>query len=215
MCGRYQLEIRDIKGFKNRFDIDGDIPDIETSYNMAPGQDLPVVVSHSPNSLELMEWGLIPFWEQKKESPKGLINIRSEKAVSASWAKKYIQFQRCIVPASGFYEWQRSKEGTKPYRIYSEDDEYLAFAGLYAEYQSRRTYAILTTEPNELMRPIHNRMPMILTKEEEAEWLNPDNVEIDHLKRLLDPYEGKLQAYPISTEVNSPRNNDPKIIKPM
>ncbi len=223
MCGRYQFDFSNKDKFKARYHIDGRFPlsDIKTRYNISPGQKNPVVVSHSPNSVDLMLWGIIPFWEEKKEKPHGLINVKSESAISKGWAKKWIQFQRCLVPASGFYEWKKTTDGKVPFRIFAKGKDYISFAGLYSSYkhpgsgEEIYTYTILTTEPNEFMKPIHHRMPVILTKAEEEKWLNPDTVEIEHLKDLLHPFSGKLEAYPITTRVNSPIYDDKEVIKPV
>lgn len=215
MCGRYQLDLSNIDKFRSRFQIEGEIPESEmrTSYNMAPGQDLPVIVSKGSNSLELMKWGLIPFWEEKKEKPNSLINIRSEKATTASWAKHWMQTSRCLIPASGYYEWQKTKDGKIPFRIYEENREYMSFAGLYSLYKNPnsgeeiKTYAILTTKPSEDVEMIHDRMPVILSEKEETVWLNDKNNEINKLGKLLKPYYGELATYKVSTVINNPANN--------
>jgi putative SOS response-associated peptidase YedK len=222
MCGRYQFDFSNKERFKKRYHIDGRFPssEIKTRYNAAPGQKLPTIVTHSPNSVEIMLWGLIPYWEEKKENPHGLINITSEKAIIAGWAKKWIQFQRCLVPSSGFYEWKKTSDGKIPYRIYVKDKEYFSFAGLYSVYKNPETgreeknYAILTTQPNDFMKSIHHRMPVILDEEKEEDWLNPDTVEIEHLKKFLNPFQGKLEAYPISTRINNPIFDDKSLINP-
>ncbi len=220
MCGRYQLNFDNPEKFKQRFDIEGDFPisEIQTSYNVAPDQTLPVVVTHSPNSVEMMRWGLIPFWE-KSEKPRGLINVRDDTAIEKKWAHKYLETQRCIVPASGFYEWKKTPDGKVPFRIFLKDDDYIAFAGIYSIWTNPKTgkdiksFAIITTSPNDLMESIHNRMPVILNKTEEEAWLNPDMVEIDEIKKFLKPFNKNLmKAYPISSDVNKPTNNSPEII---
>lgn len=215
MCGRYQLEIKDKNELKTRFAIDGEIPDIKSNWNIAPSQHMPVVVSHSPNSLEIMQWGLVPFWEEKKEKPHGLINVRDDTITVKPWAKKYLTEQRCLIPASGFYEWKRGQDVKIPYYIHLKNKEMFAFAGLYTEYKnpttgnSINTYTIITTSPNELMSNIHNRMPVIIPREMESEWLNQDMVEVEHIKDYLKPYPTEeMEAWPISSRVNSPREND-------
>ncbi len=220
MCGRYQLDLSNIDKFKSRFRITGEIHcfGFRTSYNMAPGKNLPVIVNKGNNFFDLMKWGLIPFWEEKKENPNSLINIRSEKATTAHWAKHWMQTSRCIVPVSGYYEWKKTKNGKIPYRIYEPDREYMSFAGLYSSYQNPntgeeiKTYAILTTTPNKDTAFIHNRMPAILSEKEEEAWLNDKNAEIEKLGKFLRPYLGKLIPYEVSPIVNNPSNDGLKLL---
>lgn len=223
MCGRYQLNFDDPDKFKNRFDIGGEFPKskISSNYNVAPTQIMPVVITRSPNSVVLMRWGLIPFWE-KSDNPKGLFNIRDDTAIEKKWAHKYLTMQRCIVPASSFYEWQETPDGKNPYRIFLKNEDYMALAGIYSTWQNPKTgneissYAIITTSPNNLMKTIHNRMPVILEKDEEEKWLNPDMVEVEQIKEFLDPLSAKImEAYPISKKVNSPSNNFKEITEPL
>lgn len=214
MCGRYQLDVDE--GFFKRYKLANKL-DIKTSYNIAPSQLQPTILQHSPNHVEMMYWGLIPFWEEKKEKPKGLINIRDDTLINKSWGHKYLQFQRCLVPATGFYEWKRTQNEKIPYNFKLKDEKYFSFAGLYSEVENKegsvRCYAIITTDANEIMKSVHSRMPVILSKEDENIWLNPDNVEIDQLKKMLKPYSSdKMEKYPISSYVNNPSHNDPSIL---
>jgi putative SOS response-associated peptidase YedK len=219
MCGRYQFNFSDPVRFRTRYSIKGKYPEgeIKTRYNVAPGQMMPVIVSHSPNSVAMMRWGLIPHWE-KSASPRGLINLRDDTVTTKSWAFKYLEFQRCLIPASVFYEWKQAKEEKIPYYI-SLTEDYFSFAGLYSVWkhpsdQEISSYAILTTSPNSFMESIHHRMPVILEEEEEKEWLNPDNAEIETLKAFLHPYRGEMKAHPVSRRINSPRNDDSQVILP-
>lgn len=221
MCGRYQFDFSDRDRFRARYDIEGNYPysEIKTRYNVAPGQSMPVVVSRSPNSVELMLWGLIPGWD-RSDKPKGFINLRDDTVASKAWAQRYLASSRCLVPASGFYEWRKADGEKIPYYIRPETGDYFSFAGLWSEWrspatgQTEKTYTIITTSPNGFMEPIHNRMPAILTREEEEEWLNPDNAEIARLKELLHPYRGPMKGYPVSRRVNSPAHDDAQVIEP-
>ena len=221
MCGRYQLDLTVKENFRERFDIENDLPeDLKSSWNIAPSQEQPVVVSNSPNRIEIMIWGLIPFWEEKKEKPHGLINVRDDSAINKKWAHKYLQEQRCIVPATGFYEWAKLKEGKQPYNIKLKKQEYFGMAGIYSVTKHPTTgkeiysYAILTTSPNKVMEKIHNRMPVILRKEDESDWLSHDLYEIEDIAKFLKPYPGEeMEAYPVSTRVNSPSMNDSELPK--
>lgn len=216
MCGRYSLDFDD--SFFDRFETTNRI-ELRPHYNVAPSQTMPVVLRHSPNHVELMRWGFVPHWE-RGEKPKALINLRDDTLLTKSWAKKYIQTQRCIVPATGFFEWQKREDGKQPMYIHLKDSAYFAFAGLFSVYTHPKTgdkvntFAIITTSPNALMAPIHHRMPVMLTKEGGETWLNPDIVEIEQIQPLLAPYpECEMEAYPVSTEVNSPAHDTPNIIE--
>jgi putative SOS response-associated peptidase YedK len=220
MCGRYSLSIE--PDFFTRFQTSNTL-DVRSHYNVSPSQTLPVVVQHSPNAVELMVWGFIPAWEAKKEQPQGLINLRDDTVVNKAWAHKYVQVQRCLVPATGFFEWQETAIGRKiPYYFYLKETKYFAFAGVRNRYTHPRsgkhvnTYAILTTTPNSLMEPIHRRMPVILAREDEDRWLNPDMVELQAIQGLLKPYPAEQMAtYKVSPRVNYPKNDDPDILKPI
>ena len=222
MCGRYNLNLSNPDKFKERFEIEGKLPLFETRTNISPGQVLPVIVSHSPNSVEMMVWGLVPFWEEKKEKPKALINVRDDTILSKPWAHKYLQFSRCLVPASGFFEWQKQGTAKQPFNFHLKSGEYFGFAGLYSTYKHPATgdevkcYTIITTEPNDLLSQVHNRMPVILKKEDEAAWLNPDTVEIEQLATLLKPYpSGEMEGYMVHKRVGNPANDDPYLLEPM
>ena len=222
MCGRYNLNLSNPEKFKERFEIEGELPLFETRSNISPGQVLPVVVSHSPNSVELMVWGLVPFWEEKKEKPKALINVRDDTILSKSWAHKYLQFSRCLVPASGFFEWQTQGTAKQPFNFRLKSGEYFGFAGLYSTYTHPTTgdevkcYTIITTQPNDLLSSVHNRMPVILRREDEAAWLNPDTVEIEELTQYLKPYPAdKMEGYMVDKRIGNPANDDPRLLMPI
>lgn len=168
----------------------------------------------------MMKWGLIPFWEEKKEKPKGLINIRDDSLINKHWGKKYLQSQRCLVPASGFYEWKMTVVGKIPYYFHLKNDKYFSFAGLYSTYTNPQTgdttptYSIITTAANELLQPVHNRMPVILREKDEETWLNPDTTEAEELKQFFEPYNAlDMIGYPVSKAVNNPANDTAKNIR--
>lgn len=222
MCGRYNLDFSDPREFTDRFKISNTLPEVKlkTSYNIAPGQRQPVIITHRPNIIEIMLWGLIPFWE-KSDKPKGLINLRDDTILTKKWAHKYIQFQRCLIPASGFFEWSYTPEGKIPYHFKVKNQTYFSFAGLYSDWkhptgQEIKTYAIITTSANEMMEKVHSRMPVILKKEDEDPWLNPDMVEIENIKEFLKPFpRQEMEKIAVSKRVNNPFNNDPDVIKPL
>ena len=229
MCGRYSLFTSQTE-LIDRF---GATPErqLARQYNCSPGQELPVITNNHPDRMQFFKWGLTPEWAEESFD---LINARAESVRSKrSFAAAY-ESRRCLVVADGFYEWVETEDGDKqPYRVAFTDDRPFAMAGLYEEWtpptkqtgladfgaggdtatESVTSFTIITTEPNELIETLHHRMAVILSPEEEQQWLtaNPDTAE-----SLLDPYpDTELQAYPISTRVNSPSNDDPSIIEPI
>lgn len=216
MCGRYTLE--DYLEIAERFNVQGLFASLKPRYNVAPTQMMPVIAEDNPHQLQLMKWGLVPFWSK---DGKGIINARAETVGSKPAFKQSLQFRRCLVPAGGFYEWKQTEHGKVPHFIHLKDTKLFAFAGIYNVWTNAKgeeipTYAIITTEPNELMATIHNRMPVILPQDGEAEWLDIDQTEPEQLLRLLRPYPAAaMEAYPISGLVNRPGNDSPELIRPL
>ncbi|KPV53102.1 hypothetical protein SE17_11560 [Kouleothrix aurantiaca] len=212
MCGRYTFE--PIDDVLERFDIDGAELDLEPNYNVAPTQTMPVVVRNSPNHLEFMRWGLIPSWAKDWKIGYKMINARAETVAEKPAYRKAFASQRCLVPASGFYEWRKTDDGKIPHYIHLKSGELFAFAGLYDVWHDEQgrevhTYTIITTEPNALMYEIHDRMPVILKRQDEEIWVDPAVKDRERLEALLVPYSSdEMEAYPVSPRVNSPRNND-------
>jgi putative SOS response-associated peptidase YedK len=188
MCGRYQLlRPEDIAA---RFETVNTLPDLVASDDVRPTQSIPVVAMG--RELTLMQWGFVPSWA--KERPRGapLINARAEGIETKPTFRKPLRFQRCLIPCSGFYEWHAPASGGKKikYLFTREDGDFLALAGLYdtwktPEGRDLRSCVIITTTPNEVVAPVHNRMPVILTREDEDAWLNPDETESEALLSIL------------------------------
>lgn len=214
MCGRYGYTASDAE-LSARFDLDLRDFELRESYNIAPTQEEPVIERHSPNSVHLRKWGVQPAWSKMM-----LINAQASKVAESKVWKKAFTESRCIVPASWFYEWKREGKEKQPFLIRLKSKELMGFAGLVVtvhnnDGEDQNGFVIITTEPNSLMEKIHNRMPVILRKEDEDEWLNPDNVEPERLMKLLNPYSAEdMDAFPISSLVNSPKNNSLDIITP-
>lgn len=216
MCGRNSLFIGQ-DDLETRFDAEivadgGYTP----RYNIAPGDDLDVITNEAAAEIDRYHWGLIPFWADDPE--EGIINARSETANEKRVFERAWESRPCLVLSSGFYEWKSSNGGPKqPYRIYPENGPAFAMAGLWdvweGEEEAIPCVTILTTEPNDLMEPIHDRMPVVLPEDVESEWLSSGP---DDRKELCQPYPAKdLTAYEISTRVNSPENDDPTVIEPL
>lgn len=221
MCGRYSL-FTDYAVLIDRFHIeDATVAEEEylASYNVAPSQQVMAVVNDgNKNRLGKLRWGLIPPWAKDAKIGYKMINARSETAAEKPSFRNAFKKKRCLVVADSFYEWRR-KDGEKtPMRIKLKTGEPFAFAALWESWQSPdgqtiNSCSILTTGPNDLMESIHDRMPVILTKEGEKIWLDPNEEDIETLKALLKPYNADdMEAYQVSEEVNSPKNNKPELI---
>jgi putative SOS response-associated peptidase YedK len=207
--------------FDERFQVEHQQETLLPSYNVAPGATMPVVVRNSPNRVELMQWGLIPFWAKDPKNSYKTINARAETVASSPAFREAFKRRRCLVPASGFYEWQQTERGKLPYFIHLKDIELFAFAGLYdvwkdAEGNELHTYTIITTTPNDLVEPIHNRIPVILHADDEAMWIDPKMNDTTALRALLQPFPNALmEADPVSRAVNTAAIDTPALIEPV
>lgn len=221
MCGRYTL-VNGKKKLITRFEVKKKpSQEIISNYNVAPSQIMPVIVNHGKgNVIEFMRWGLIPVWAKDSKIGYSMINAKAETLSEKPTWKRPLKSQRCLVPATGFYEWQQTSKGKVPFYIHEKETDLFAFAGLYDEWTDKssgeviRSYSIITTTPNQLMKPIHDRMPVILDQRAENDWIDPKADEnIGFLEHLLRPYPAKeMEAYIVSTEVNTPKNNKPDLI---
>lgn len=220
MCGRYTLT-RPIREIAARFEVASEeIETLEPRYNIAPGQALPIVTRHSPNRLEVMRWGLVPSWAKDTKIGYQMINARAEGIEQKPAFRKPFRSQRCIIPVTGFYEWQKiSPKERVPFYFTLQNEAIFGFAGLYdiyhsADGQKLKTYTIITTEANELVGQLHDRMPVILPLKAESVWLDPEIHEPAPLLALLKPYPAELmQTYPVSTLVNKPQNEGPELLQ--
>jgi putative SOS response-associated peptidase YedK len=218
MCGRYVLA-SELKALAKRFGVEAAEIELSSRYNVAPGQDMPVVLHKGINQVQLMRWGLIPSWAKEAKIGYGMINARAETVVEKPSFRKPIRSQRCIVPSNGFYEWQKSTTGKVPYFIHLKDSPLFGFAGLYDHWKDPTgkevlSYTIITTKANDMLRPLHERMPVILTPEEEEAWLDAEQYPVNDVVGFLKPYPAdKMEAYPVSKDVNSARIDSPDLIK--
>ncbi|MGF7048525.1 putative SOS response-associated peptidase YedK [Paenibacillus sp. DS2015] len=220
MCGRYSLTVT-IEELMLRYEIDAAsaIPYHRPQYNIAPTQ-LVVSIIHDGHNRRLGElrWGLVPSWAKDDNMGSRMINARSETLNDKPAYKLPFARKRCLIPADGFYEWQKRENSKQPYRITLRDGSIFSFAGLYDTWiapdgSKRSTCTIITTTPNSLMAPIHDRMPVILKPEDEMKWLNRQEMGTPSLQQLLIPYPAEaMQADPVSTEVNSVRNDSASCI---
>lgn len=216
MCGRFSLF--DIFSLIQHFNLV--LPGwVKPRYNIAPSQDILAIVNNDGCRAVPFRWGLIPFWF--KEIVPGMINARAETVDLKPAFKQSLKRRRCLIPADGFYEWKREGNKKRPYRIIPKDGDVFVFAGLWDTWTSPKgetmnSCAIITTAANSLMKPIHNRMPVILSKGAEEVWTNKD-VDISILKEvLLNTYPAELmESYEVSTMVNNYRNDNPEVLKPL
>ena len=217
MCGRTSLFVP-LDDLQSRFDADY-VADggYRPRFNIAPHQPIEIISNEATDEIDQYTWGLLPPWAD--DPNEGFINARSETAHEKRSFKDAWESRPCLVLSSGFYEWQKPNGGPKqPYRIYREDDVAFAMAGLWQEWHgegedSLRSVTILTTEPNDVVEPIHDRMPVVLPRDEEERWLT---VGPDERSELCRPYpEDDLDAYAISTSVNNPKNDDARLIEPL
>lgn len=217
MCGRTSLFVSQ-EDLEARFEahISPDI-DYRPRFNIAPGDGLEVITNDAPDVIDRYTWGLVPEWMQDPND--GFINARSETVEEKPAFQDAWRRRPCLVLSSGFYEWRESTAGPKqPYRIYREGDIGFAMAGLWEERHpdgngDRPTVTVLTTEPNDVVKPIHDRMPVVLPPEDETTWLEASP---ELRAELCRPYPGgDLTAYPISRAINDPTTDDARVIEPL
>jgi putative SOS response-associated peptidase YedK len=221
MCGRFTLTDPDAD-LAVQFNLP-EVPDLAPRYNIAPSQ-LVAAVRVPPGSTErelaLLRWGLIPFWAKDPAIGNRMINARSETVAEKPAFRSAFRRRRCLVVADGFYEWQKVDGKKQPYYIRMLDGRPFGFAGMWERWESPdaaviESCTLLTSVPNELLRPLHNRMPVILQHKDYEQWLQPENQQVDVLQALLRPFPSEaMDAYRVSRFVNSPDNDDPKCIEP-
>jgi len=226
MCGRYVLATPP----DTLASLFGVAPpqDLAPRYNIAPTQPTPVVRSTSEGrgrEITTMRWGLIPHWaDDPSELKSDLINARAETAAKSPAFRAAFNRRRCLVPADGFYEWRQPEGGGRkqPYFVHLRSGDPMAFAGLWERWEDAdgtpvETFTILTTDANDALKQIHNRMPVVVLPEDFNTWLQADvDSDPDAVRPLLKPCPSDLtEHYPISTRVNNPRHDDPSILEPI
>jgi len=214
MCGRYSFAIED-ELIKERFGVSVRSAIYKARYNCAPSQNLAVISNQDPGNLNFFRWGLIPFWAKDPLIGNKLINAKAETIAEKASFKNAFRRRRCLVPADGFYEWKKNAVKI-PYRIVLKSGDPFTMAGIWDKWVSSEgeiihSFSIITTEANELVAPVHNRMPVILLPENEKMWL--DEPGETALKGLLKPYPaGLMKAFPVTNLVNSTRNDNPEVM---
>ena len=224
MCGRITatFEFSDIRV---RWNLDRDLPKYTPRFNIAPEQispTIPVIVRHKGgNECRLMHWGLIPAWAKDPTIGNRMINARAETLTEKPAFKHLVGSRRCIIPADGFYEWRKEGKRKVPMWVHLRNREAFGLAGLWDAWRKPEdgkveSFTIITTEPNELVRPIHNRMPAILSPEDEEHWLDASRTTFAKARSLLKPYpEELMDAHDVSPIVNSAKYDGPECIQPV
>ena len=229
MCGRYTI-VTPPDDLEDRFGVTAD-RSLKSRYNAAPGQELPVVTNDAPDTISHLQWGLIPGWADDPRIGNRLINARAETVDEERSFRAAYERRRCLVLADGFYEWAATDAGKQPYRVTLDDGEPFALAGLWERWHPPRkqtgldefgdgdpdsetdpieTFAIVTTEPNAVIEPLHDRMAAVLPPDGERRWLDGDGDRAE----LLEPYPAaEMRAYPVSTAVNDPANDSPGLVE--
>jgi putative SOS response-associated peptidase YedK len=214
MCGRYTLR-RAALAYA-AFDEKRIVP----RFNIAPSQQIAIVrLKDQQRMIYRASWGFVPFWAKGKPKTKP-INAKSETVASSGMFRQAFKSSRCLLPADGFYDWHGAKPPKQPYFIHKPDDEIFAFDGLCERWKPSPdaepvdTCTIITTTPNATKAPIHNRMPVILAEADYAKWLDRETAGVS-VQDLLRPYSGELLTQPISTRVNSVKNDGPDLIEPV
>jgi putative SOS response-associated peptidase YedK len=220
MCGRYTLTaspeaLRALFAYAEQ-------PNLPQRFNIAPTQPIPIVrLVEGKRQFALVRWGLLPSWVKDPKTFTLLINARGEGVTDKPAFRAAMKRRRCLIPADGFYEWQKAGERKRPFYVHAKSGKPLAFAGLWETWtgpngEELDTAAIVTTRANRTLAPIHNRMPVIVPPEAFDLWLNSNEVDATTAAALIAPApDGLLEAYEISTAVNRTANDNPKVIEPI
>lgn len=216
MCGRYVLSATP-EQLQQEFNL-AELPTIESRYNIAPSQPMAIITNDAPQEVTLVKWGLVPHWSKDPAIGNKMINARSETAAEKPSFRASFKYRRCVIPASGFYEWKKTDNGKIPQYIYLQDEPVFSFAGLWSVWTDPEggelwTATILTTDANDKMKSLHDRMPVILPRESRELWLDKE-ADPAALQSLMKPYDkGTIEYYPVSKAVNKPANDNPTLIE--
>ena len=222
MCGRF-VQSAPVDDYARYFGADVvKTESLEPNYNVAPTDRVYAIAEHEETRIVgRFGWGLVPHWSKNRQQAARFINARAETLLDKPAFRDSFRTKRCLIPADGFYEWARRGDRKVPHYIFIGNHAPMALAGLWAAWQDPdsqewpRTCSIITTRPNEFMKPIHDRMPVLLDPEIWDEWLDRSNDDAESLQAFLRyPTEGLLESYEVSTYVNSVRNNGPECVAP-
>ena len=220
MCGRYLL-ISPVEAMRRLFDVGG-LMNLPPRYNIAPTQDAPVVRLDQENRRELiqMRWGLVPSWAKDLSMGARCINARAESVAEKPAFRDAFRRRRCLVPTDGFFEWEKTGKVRQPWRIGPAEGGLMALAGLWERWRAPdggvvRSYAVVTTEANDLVARLHDRMPVVVAPEAFAPWLDSETP-LEQLNKVMRPFPSeRMNAHPVSRRLNDARNDDPACIAPV
>ena len=220
MCGRFTLRTS-AKEIAQLFDVT--VPDFGPRYNIAPTQDV-AAVRFNPykdkREFVFLQWDFVPFWADEPKTKYSMINAKAETVADKPSFRAAFQKRRCLILADGFYEWQKRDGKKQPYFLHMKDDPPFAFAGLWEHWQGDdeevESCTIIVTEANDLLEPMHDRMPVILAPDDYDFWLDPGIGDKERLQKLLRPYSSdEMEAYPVSTPINKPTNDVEECVEPV
>ncbi len=220
MCGRFVRAVS-LEDIVDEFGVDKPDFDLSPSYNIAPSQNIAIIKNSGEKSMAVSRWGLVPSWAKDPAIGHKMINARSESVAEKPSFKSSFRHHRVLIPANGFYEWKREGKIKTPFYINLKSRKCFGFAGLASYWKSPEgnqicTSCIITTDANDLIQPVHERMPVIIRKEDEDKWLDNGEQDKEALLALLKPYSSDdMEYYAVSKVVNSPANNSPECIKPV
>jgi putative SOS response-associated peptidase YedK len=226
MCGRIEFYIEKIKDLEAYYGVELEHDSVVQGfhyprYNIPPTTHHPLVTSDRPEELVIGHWGYLPAWAtERKTKMHELINARAESVYEKPFFKGSIQHRRCLIPVTGFFEWHREGARKTPYRFYRDGEKVFSIGGIYTVTKDEKGgemphWAILTTEANSLMSPVHDRMPVVIEEKYEKEWID-GGLEPEEVQKFFEPVKSNyLKKYQISTLVNSPKNDTPQILEPV
>ncbi|MFM2392146.1 MAG: hypothetical protein RLZZ546_123 [Bacteroidota bacterium] len=222
MCGRSSITKTE-KELEQRFNATFYSDDLERynplpNFNVAPTHMHPLLINEDPSHIQIFKWGLVPFWSKDEKTGFKMINARVETLLEKTTFKNLVKSKRCIVPMDGFYEWKTDGKEKQPYRIFTKDQEIFTVAGLWDTWKNHQgeilhTYTIITLEANEFMRSIHDRMPAILTPQQEKDWLEGLLPPEDLIKILAQYDSSQMDAYPVDKKVGNVKERGSELIK--
>ncbi len=218
MCGRFEIHST-LEIIAKVFGIDSITFDYEPSYNVAPSQDILLVVNDGKRRLIKSRWGFVPSWSKELSAGYKMINARAESVAELPSFQQAFQNQRCLVVADGFYEWKKEGAKKRPFYIRLKNGQPFGFVGLYNIWKSPEgeqiyTSTIITTDANEIVQPLHDRMPVIAYPDQYDLWLDPSIHDKTLLRNILKPFPSEeLEVYEVTPNVNSPKNNAPENIQ--
>ena len=223
MCGRFTI-FDNLESLRKYFPIDETICEVKANYNVAPTQEIPVIVQENgKNILDKYHWGLVPFWADSTKIGNKIINARVESVDEKPAFRNAFKIRRCLIPANGFYEWKGKKGQKQPMYITRTDFKPFLFAGLWEKWDKKgsqdtvyKSCVIITMPSSKSIRDIHNRMPVILKPDSYKVWLDQENQDVENLKDILrDGIITEFLSHPVSKRVNKVENNDPSNIEPL